>query len=142
MTLLAASRALAIGFSAGLRSVTAPATTLASASNKWAPLVTILAVGESIADKFPQAPSRLFWPAFVFRLSTGAGCAAAIAARSTAPVVTAAALGALGSIAGSYGGYALRMYLTETVRLPGFPIAALEDGVAIACARYANRKDD
>jgi uncharacterized membrane protein len=128
-------RSLGIGAVAGLRSMTAPAATLRSAHNTWAPLATALAAGEVLADKLPQAPSRLLPPALIFRILSGGYCGGEIAARAKASRVGGTALGALGAVAASYGGYALRMYLTETLRLPGFPIAALEDSVAVLVAR-------
>jgi uncharacterized membrane protein len=128
-------RSLGIGAVAGLRSMTAPAATLRSARNRWAPLATALAAGEYLADKLPQTPSRLFPPALIFRILSGGYCGGEIAARGKASRVGGAAFGALGAVAASYGGYALRMYLTETLRLPGFAIAALEDSVAVLVAR-------
>ncbi len=128
-------RSLGIGAVAGLRSMTAPAATLRSGGSSWAPLATALAAGECLADKLPQAPSRLFPPALIFRILSGGYCGGEIAVRGNASRLGGTALGAAGAVAAAYGGYALRMYLTETLRLPGFPIAALEDGVAVVVAR-------
>jgi uncharacterized membrane protein len=126
---------LGIGAVAGLRSMTAPAATLLSAGNSWAPLAMALAAGELVADKLPQTPSRLLPAALLFRILSGAYCGGEIATRRHASRLTGSALGAAGAVAAAYGGYGLRKYLTETLRLPAFPVAACEDGIAVLAAR-------
>jgi uncharacterized membrane protein len=115
--------------------MTAPAATLLAAGNSWTPIAMVLAAGELVADKLPQTPSRLLPAALIFRILSGAYCGGEIATRRSASRLGGSTLGALGAVAAAYGGYALRMYLTESVRLPAFPIAALEDGVAVVVAR-------
>jgi uncharacterized membrane protein len=128
-------RSLEIGAVAGLRSMTAPAATLRSAGGSWAQLATALAAGEYLVDKLPQAPSRLSPPALIFRILSGGYCGGELAVRRNASRLGGSALGATAAVAAAYGGYALRKYLTKTLRLPDFPIAALEDGVAVLVAR-------
>src|SRR5579862_860527 len=88
--------AFLIGVVAGLRSLTAPAVVSWAARLGWLHLentwlaflgytaspyiLSVLAIGELIADKLPRTPSRKAPPGFTARLVTGALCGAALAA--------------------------------------------------------------
>ncbi len=131
-------RAASIGAAAGLRSLSPPAAVFQS-SNRWRTILTILAAGEIIGDKFPQAPSRLFAPVLVWRVFVGGMCGGEIARREKAGRAMGIVAGSLAAIASSYGGYALRMELTEKRNFPGFPAAAAEDAVTLLLVRFATR---
>jgi uncharacterized membrane protein len=138
--------AFLIGVIAGMRSMTAPAavswaarlgwlhvenTWLAFLGFQFTPyIITLLAVGELIADKLPKTPSRKAAGPFGFRIVSGALCGAALGAGS----VGAAIAGALGAVAGTVGGYEFRRRLVKATGGRDFPIALLEDVIAVGGA--------
>jgi len=144
--------ALLLGVSAGLRSMT-PLAVVAWAARGWpavagsalgfmaAPITgyvfAALAIGELIADKLPFIPSRLQPGPLGGRVISGAltGAVAAIAMQGS-PLLAGIA-GAIGGLAGSYGGHAVRRDLTVGRKLPAIPIALVEDAVAIGLAVLA-----
>ena len=144
--------ALLLGVSAGLRSMT-PLAVVAWAARGWpavagsalgfmaAPITgyvfAALAIGELIADKLPFIPSRLQPGPLGGRVISGAltGAVAAIAMQGS-PIV-AGLVGAIGGLAGSFGGYAVRRGLTVDRKLPDLPVALAEDVVAIGLALFA-----
>jgi len=111
--------ALGIGVIAGLRSMTAPAVVAWAAhlnrlvlfgtrlsflaSPVTVGIVTLLAVGELIADKLPATPSRTSAVPLSGRVLTGGLCGAAICAGWGASVAIGTALGAVGGVAGAFG---------------------------------------
>ncbi len=137
--------ALGIGVVAGLRSMTAPAVVAWAGALHWINLngtwaswlghpvtvaiITVLAVGELAADKYPKTPSRTALPSFGARIALGAFAGAVI---GTAWGYTWSALGAgaVGAVLGTLGGYQAR---TRLVASHGhdLPIALLEDAVAV-----------
>lgn len=147
-----AGRALLLGVAAGMRSMT-PIGTLAryhdsaprSAEWKRWPLLrsgsgrTLLEaawVGEMIADKLPIIPPRIHRGSLTGRilLGTVAGLAIGTEGKGTAPKVAGGLAGLAGAIAGSYGGYAARVFLTRGIGLPDLSGALAEDAAAIAIA--------
>ncbi|GAC1498972.1 MAG: membrane protein [Vulcanimicrobiaceae bacterium] len=140
MTLATPVRALIIGAAAGLRSMTPVAAVLGTRGHVMAGPAAVAAAGELLVDKLPIAPARTSPPALVVRIVSGALCARALARRTTEATETTAiamTMGALGSLAASYGGLAARRYLTQPRRLPGTLVALVEDAVAIGLARAA-----
>src|SRR6266699_4483459 len=89
-----------IGVVAGLRSMTAPAAVSWAARLGWLHventglaflgftftpyILTVLAIGELIADKLPKTPSRKAPPGFMGRVLSGAVCGAVLGATSPA----------------------------------------------------------
>lgn len=138
--------AFSIGVIAGLRSMTAPAavswaarlgwvhvenTWLAFLGFQFTPyIITLMAIGELIADKLPKTPSRKAAGPFGFRIVSGAICGAALGAGS----LSGAIAGALGAVAGTLGGYEFRMRLVKATGGRDFPIALLEDVIAVGGA--------
>ena len=138
--------AFLIGVIAGLRSMTAPAavswaarlgwvhvenTWLAFLGFQFTPyIITLLAIGELIADKLPKTPSRKAPGPFGFRIVSGALCGAALGAGS----IGGAIAGALGAVAGTLGGYEFRMRLVKATGGRDLPIALLEDVIAVGGA--------
>jgi uncharacterized membrane protein len=138
-----------IGVIAGLRSLTAPAvvswaarlgwlhlenTSLAFLGFAYTPyILSLLAIGELIADKLPKTPSRKAAPGFTARVVTGALCGAALSATGGAmgPGLIA---GGLGAVAGTLGGYEFRARLVRANGGKDLPIALLEDAIAIGGA--------
>jgi uncharacterized membrane protein len=96
-------------------------------------IFSILALAEIINDKLPATGSRLAPPSLVIRSVMGAvaGCALAIGASHS--VLVGILLGAVGALAGSFVGYHLRHQIVARLKIPDFPVALLEDAIAIGC---------
>ena len=138
--------AFLIGVIAGLRSMTAPAAVSWAARLGWLHLdntwlaflgfqftpyiITVMAIGELIADKLPKTPSRKTVGPFGFRIVSGALCGAAIGGGQ----IGGAIAGALGAVVGTMGGYEFRMRLVRATGGRDLPIALLEDVIAVGGA--------
>src|SRR5260370_39922021 len=111
-----------MGVLGGLRSMTAPAvvswaahlgwlhlenTPLAFLGSRYVPcILSVLAIGELIADKLPKTPSRKTPGPFAARILTGALSGAALGASSQV-LIGGLLAGVLGAVAGALGGCAL-----------------------------------
>lgn len=140
--------ALLIGVVAGLRAMTAPAalswaaylghldvdgTWLAFLGFRFTPwIMTLLAIGELIADQLPSTPSRKAPAAFATRIIMGGLSGAAIAAAAEIFLAGGVA-GAVGAIIGTLGGAAMRGRLAAAFGRDR-PAALLEDAAAICGA--------
>jgi uncharacterized membrane protein len=138
--------AFLMGVIAGLRSMTAPAAVSWAARLGWLQventwlgflgfqftpyIITLLAIGELIADKLPKTPSRKAAGPFGFRIVSGAVCGAAVDGASLGGAIA----GALGAVAGTLGGYEFRMRLVRATGGRDLPIALLEDVIAVGGA--------
>jgi uncharacterized membrane protein len=92
--------------------------------------LSVLAIGELIADKLPKTPSRKAPVGFAARIVSGALCGAAIGATNQS--LTGGLLGGvLGAIAGTLGGSEFRRRLVRATGGKDLPIALLEDTIAI-----------
>jgi uncharacterized membrane protein len=91
----------------------------------------VLALGELIADQLPSAPSRTKPLGLIARIVLGGLCGSAIAVAGGQSIIAGILLGAIGGIAGAFGGYQVRTRLVRVLRIPDFIIACLEDAVAI-----------
>ncbi|GAA1899782.1 hypothetical protein [Lapillicoccus jejuensis] len=136
-----ALRALALGLAAGSRS-SLGAVALARATGGRLPALAAATavVGEVVADKLPQVPSRLEAGPLLGRLGAGALGAAALARREHAGLagtVVTAALAAGGAFAGAALGTAARSVAQE--RGWSAPAAVAEDVTAGALALWAVR---
>jgi uncharacterized membrane protein len=143
--------AFLIGVVAGLRSMTAPAAVSWAArlgwlhvENTWLAflgyaavpyIVSVLAIGELIADKLPKTPSRKSPPGFIGRILTGGLSGAAIGATGASWIIGLAA-GIAGAIVGTLGGYEFRARLVKAIGGNDLPIALLEDVIAIGAAFF------
>lgn len=138
---------LGIGVIAGLRSMTAPAAVVWAAHLKWFDLqgtrlaflgssatvaiVTLLAIGELIADKLPATPNRTSAVPLIGRIVTGGLCGAAICAAGGGTLALGAVTGAVGGVIGAFGGYSVRHWLVQSAKLPDRVVAVAEDLIAI-----------
>jgi uncharacterized membrane protein len=93
----------------------------------------VFAIGELIADKLPKTPSRKATAPFAARIATGALSGAALGAPGDM-LIGGALAGALGGVAGTLGGYEFRSRLVKATGGKDFPIALLEDAIAICAA--------
>lgn len=122
-----------LGLCAGLRTFTAPAVLwLLRHPGPIAWSLSVLAVLEYAADLHPNAPPRTGPTGLIARICSGAFCGGALLALAGHSIVGGIIAGALGAIAGAYGGLWLRV---RTIRVIGrIPAAILEDVVAIAAS--------
>jgi uncharacterized membrane protein len=139
MAISAYFKAACIGAVAGLRTMTAPAVTLAAQDSPWSGAGRLLAFGEYIGDKLPFTPSRLSPPALIARAVSGGWCGGAVAARLGGSRLAGVGYGVAGSLAGAWAGYSLRNFLAKTKGLPDTGIALAEDAIAVWGARFATR---
>ena len=139
--------AFLIGLFAGLRSLTAPATTAWAAHLGWLRLerplsligslpsvviFTLLAIAELVADKLPKTPSRTAPLGLIARILMGGLSGACVAAAGGQGALPGAALGAVGGVVGCFGGYQARTRLVKALRVPDIYVALFEDVIAIA----------
>jgi uncharacterized membrane protein len=138
--------AFCIGIVAGLRTFTAPmlvswaarlgllqldGTWAVFLGYGWTPwILTLLAAGELVVDKLPTTPSRKTPPQFIGRIVTGSFSGATIATASD-NALTGLVAGAVGAVAGTLAGAALRGHLVKATGGRDFPIALIEDAVAV-----------
>jgi uncharacterized membrane protein len=141
--------AFLIGVVSGLRSMAAPAavswavqlrylsvgdTWLAFLGFRWAQwILSIAALGELIGDKLPSTPSRKALVPFVARILSGGLCGGAIGA-TLGNLYLGMVFGVAGAVTGTLGGYAARIGLVRATGGRDFPIALLEDLIAIVVA--------
>lgn len=139
----------AIGIIAGLRALTAPAVVCWAAHLGWLNLqsshlawmgstaavaiFSILALAEIINDKLPATGSRTAPPSLVIRSITGALAGTALAFAASQSVLLGIVLGVVGALAGSFLGYEVRHRIVTGLKVPDFPIALVEDAIAIGC---------
>jgi uncharacterized membrane protein len=142
--------AVLIGVVAGLRSFTAPAVVAWAAHVGWIDLAgsplrfmgstwavvifTVAAIGELIADQLPNVPARTTPGPLGFRIIMGllTGACLGLAAHTSAWL--AAVCGAIGALAGAFGGYTARVGLVRRYRVPDFAVAVPEDLIAVGLA--------
>jgi len=91
----------------------------------------LLAITEIIFDKLPNTPSRTAPPGLISRIVTGGFTGACVSLGGGRSALVGAGLGVIGGIAGCFGGYQVRAWLVKSLRQPDFPIALLEDLIAI-----------
>ena len=144
--------ALAIGFAAGLRSLTAPAVVAWAAHVGWlnlqgSPLVflgsmpavvilSIAAIGELVGDKLPIIPKRTALPPLLARILAGATSGAALCVSANYSLVIGALLGGLGGVIGAFAGYEIRRRLTTGLDIRDLFIAVPEDLIAIGLSLF------
>jgi uncharacterized membrane protein len=144
--------ALGIGIVAGLRSLTAPAVVAWGAHLSWlnlhgSPLafigsttavaiLSVLAIGELIADKLPMIPRRTAPAPLLARIVTGGLCGACLCAAAGQSLVAGALLGGIGGVVGAFLGYSIRRRLVNDLHVNDFVVAVCEDVVAVGLALF------
>jgi uncharacterized membrane protein len=138
---------LGIGFVTGLRSMTAPAVVSWAAhlgwmnltgspigfmASRWSVVIfTILALGEFIADLLPSTPARTTAFPLIVRIIVGLGMGACVAIDGGFILRLGVAGGAIGAIAGTFGGYQARVKLVAALHVPDIVVAIPEDLIAV-----------
>jgi uncharacterized membrane protein len=92
---------------------------------------SVAALGELVGDKLPNAPARTKAPGLLARIIFGALCAAILATSAGYSLVGGALLGAVGAVAGTFGGWFARTRIVAALRCPDLPIALVEDAIAV-----------
>jgi len=139
--------AFCIGIVAGLRSLTAPAVVawaahlgwmnlsaspLAFMGSAWAVgIFTLLALIELVTDQLPTTPARTAAVPLGARIVMGLLTGACVGIAGGGWLWQGALLGAIGGIAGAFGGYQARVGLVRGLHVPDFAIAIPEDLIAI-----------
>jgi uncharacterized membrane protein len=142
--------ALGIGIVAGLRSFTAPAAVswaaylgwlelrgspLSFMGARWAVVIfTLLALVEYIGDLLPRTPSRTAPGPLIARMVSGALSGACLSVAAAQSSWVGAALGGIGAVIGTFGGYELRTRLVRGLAVKDAMIAIPEDLIAIGLA--------
>jgi len=132
-------RAAVIGAVSGLRTFT-PAGALFAGGSRWARPSLLLAAGELLGDKLPVTPSRVSLLPLLARAAAGGWSGRAVAREFGGSSTAGAAFGAATAVGAAWLGYGLRSYLTKQRRLPDFPVALVEDAIAIFAARAVTRR--
>jgi uncharacterized membrane protein len=136
-----------IGVVTGLRSMTAPAVVawaahlgwinlsgspLAFMGSAWAVgIFTVGALGEFVGDQLPTTPARTAAVGLTARIVIGLLTGACLGIAGGASYWLGALIGAIGAIAGAFGGYQARVRLVRGLHVPDAAIAISEDLVAI-----------
>ena len=142
--------AFGIGIVAGLRSLTAPAVVAWGAHLNWlnlhgSPLafmgsttavviLSVLAIGELIADKLPMIPKRTAPAPLIARIVTGGLCGACLCTAVGRSLLAGTLLGGIGGVVGAFVGYGIRRRLDLHVKDP--VVAVCEDVVAVGLALF------
>lgn len=142
--------AFGIGFVAGLRSMTAPATTAWAAHLGWlnlhraavawinslaaAVVFSLLALGEMIADKLPMTPKRAALFPLLVRIASGVLCGACVTDAAELGLLAGGVSGAAGAIIGAFAGYQFRRRLPPLLHAKEAPIAVAEDMITLGLA--------
>jgi uncharacterized membrane protein len=144
--------AFGLGVIAGLRALTAPAVVCWAAHWKWlnldlsplsfmgtivaASIFAALAFGELVNDKLPKTPSRKALPSLIARILMGGLSGAALCSAAGDSLPLGAVLGAVGAVAGAFGGYDARKRLVKALQTRDLAIALLEDAIAVGGAFF------
>jgi uncharacterized membrane protein len=98
---------------------------------------SVLALAEIVADKFPRTPDRITLGPLTVRLIFG-GLIGSIAATAMAgPGLEGVLLGVVGAALGAFAGFMIRRDTVERIGCADWPIALVEDLIAVACAGFA-----
>ncbi len=128
--------AAALGFAAGLRTMTPPATILLARHHTVAGVVlSLLAACEWVIDVLPATPARTKLGPLVARVASGAFVGWLAVNGSETMNVAGAIVGACAAVAGTFGGHRAR--IAAIGRIGALPAALAEDAVAIALASLA-----
>jgi uncharacterized membrane protein len=125
---------------AGSRNKTLAKTPFAALSGgNTSTVLTVLAVGEVVADKLPIIPSRTEPGPLIVRALIGGFVGAAACSERRDNAVAGALVGAAAAVGASFAAYYLRRWLTRDIGLPDPIVATAEDSLALAIGQRAVR---
>ena len=101
--------------------------------------VTTAALGEIIADKLPNTPSRIKPGPFLGRIAIGGQVGSTMFRRANKSALMGAAIGAAGATLGTLIGYYSRTTLDKNTGVPDTVWAVTEDAIAFSLGLYAVR---
>jgi uncharacterized membrane protein len=84
-----------------------------------------------VADLLPMAPARTTAFPLAARVAIGLLTGACLGVAGGPSIWTGALAGAIGAVAGAFGGYQARIGLVRMLRVPDFAIAIPEDLIAV-----------
>lgn len=144
--------ALGIGIVAGLRSLLAPAAVAWGVRLGWLNLhgspfafmesnlalvaLSIMAIGELIADLVPSVPRRTALAPLLARMLSGGFCGACLFVSANRSLMIGAALGAAGAVVGAFTGYEIRRRLVAKLKIKDLFVALGEDLIALGGALF------
>jgi uncharacterized membrane protein len=142
--------ALAIGLVAGLRSLLAPAAVAWAVRLGWINLhdspfafiesslalvaLSIMALGELVADLLPIIPKRTALAPLLARMFSGGFCGACLCASAHRSLMLGAALGVVGAVAAAFAGYETRRRVVLKFDIADSFVALSEDLIALTLA--------
>ena len=144
--------AFGIGVVAGLRSITAPAivalaadlgwinlsgSPLAFMGSAWAVAIfTFGALFEFVADQLPTTPARTTAVPLTARIVMALLTGTCLGTARGTSLWLGSLIGAIGAIAGAFGGYRARVGLVRALHAPDIAIAIPEDLIAIGLGLF------
>jgi uncharacterized membrane protein len=99
-------------------------------------ILSVLAIGELIADKLPMIPKRTAPAPLMARVVTGGLCGACLCAAVGKSLLAGTLLGGIGGIVGAFLGYGIRRRLVNDLHINDFVVALCEDLVAVGLALF------
>lgn len=93
--------------------------------------LAVLAAGEMIGDKLPNAPNRTIPASFISRMASGATCGAFLSEVEGQPAPYGAVAGALGAVVGTLTFFNLRRWLDHDLGFPDAVGALAEDALVV-----------
>lgn len=140
--------AFGIGVVTGLRSLLTPAAVAWAVRLGWLNLqhspflfmestvalvgLSILAMGELVADLFPTIPRRTAPAPLLARMISGGFCGACLCSSANRSLLIGAVLGAVGGIIGAFAGDETRRRLVARLNIRDRVVALAEDLIAVA----------
>ena len=137
---------LFIGFFAGLRTFTAPAVTAWAVHLGWlkisppmsligstpaVAILTVLAIGEYVFDKLPNAPNRTDPIGLIGRIVMGGVTGACVALGMNQSAIVGAILCAIAAVVGCFTGYYVRKKIGEATGIRNLYLGLVEDLITI-----------
>jgi uncharacterized membrane protein len=96
--------------------------------------LSILALGELVADLLPIIPKRTALAPLLVRMFSGGFCGACLFASANRSLIIGAALGAVGGVTGAFAGYEIRRWLVAKLKIKDLVVALSEDLIALTLA--------
>ena len=152
-----AGLALGLGAISGLRSMSGPALLSRAAvrgeldglqgtgfaflmRKRVSTVLTVVALGEMVADKSGLVPDRIAWGPLAGRAAAGGFVGAALFSASGAPWAAGAALGSLAAVAASYAGYTFRVVPHRKFGIPDPILGLVEDAIVVVAGTAVLRR--